>query len=51
MLSKYLLDKLAIFILNVFVCRFEAKTKNEMNMIKDEILNKLQEFGDIKIDF
>ena len=35
----------------VIVCRFEAKTKNEMNMIKDEILNKLKEFGDIKIDF
>ena len=35
----------------VIVCRFEAKTNDKMQIIKKEILNKLKEFGDIKIEF
>ena len=35
----------------VIVCRFEAKTNDRMHTIKNNILNKLIEFGDINIDF
>ena len=35
----------------VIVCRFEAKTMDRMNLIKNQILDKLVEFGDIKIDY
>ena len=35
----------------VIVCRFEAKTEDKMHVIKKEILNKLKEFGDIKLEF
>ena len=35
----------------VIVCRFEAKTEDKMQIIKKEILNKLKEFGDIKLEF
>ncbi len=34
----------------VIVCRFEAKSKDKMQIIKNEILEKLKEFGDIKIE-
>ena len=35
----------------VIVTRFEAKTEYKMQIIKKEILNKLKEFGDIKLEF
>ena len=34
----------------VIVCRFEAKTIERMEIIKKEILDKLNEFGDIKLE-
>ena len=34
----------------VIVCRFEAKTIQRMEIIKKEILDKLNEFGDIKVE-
>ena len=34
----------------VIVCRFEAKSLERMEEIKSEILNKLNEFGDIKLE-
>lgn len=33
----------------VIVCRFEAKTKRRLEEIKDLVLGKLQEFGNIKL--
>ena len=32
----------------VIVCRFEATTQNDLNQMKDMVLNKLNEFGEIK---
>ena len=34
----------------VIVCRFEAKTMERMEEIQNEILNKLTEFGEIKLE-
>ncbi len=34
----------------VIVCRFEAKNIDRMQIIKKEVLDKLKEFGDIKIE-
>ena len=33
----------------VIVCRFEGNTLNNMNKIQSIILNKLKEFGNLKI--
>ena len=34
----------------VIVCRFEARTMERMEEIKSEILDKLTEFGEIKLE-
>jgi len=33
----------------VIVCRFEAKSKERLQEIRDLVINKLQEFGDLKV--
>ena len=34
----------------VIVCRFEAKSKDRMQVIQNEILDKLSTFGEITIE-
>ena len=33
----------------VIVCRFEANTKENLELIKDSVINKLKDFGNINI--
>ena len=34
----------------VIVCRFEATNENDLNQMKEMVLSKLSEFGELKYD-